>query len=208
MSSTARAVQQSIFADILRWKAAFEPLWKRLKLGGHSTRVPAAMLRLQIKTMCMALLVPCVENEEKFDAYADEFIEITDLAEYVLINSESKRHNFLLDTNVLIPLLVTGHKCRDRTIRRKAIYLMFKYPRREGVWDSVVLGKMAEWVMDLEEQYLEDGRVPGWARIRGVTPHCVESPELVLTCFQRISEYSEEVVTRSRLVTECGSMSM
>jgi hypothetical protein len=155
----------------------------------------------------MALLVPCIEDEAKFDDYVDDFVEITDLAEYVLMNSESSRPSFLLDTNVVIPLLVTGHKCRDRSIRRRAIYMMLKYPRREGVWDSYVCGKLAEWVMDLEEQHLEEGRVPAWARIGGVTAHWEERPEPVLKCVQRISEQSEEVVIRSRLVSECGLMS-
>jgi hypothetical protein len=208
VSSSTMAIQQSISADLLRWKAAFEPLWKKLKFGGHSTRLPAVMLKLQIKTMSLALMVPCVKDETIFDDYKNDFLDITNLAEYVLVNSKSTRHSFVLDTNVVIPLLVTGQKCRDRTIRRRAIHLMLKYPRREGVWDSLLCGKLAEWVMDLEEQYLEEGRVPGWARIRGVICKCEGDQEEAFTCAQRTSEESEEVVTRSRRITECGSMSI
>jgi len=45
---------------------------------------------------------------------------------------------------------------------------LFDYPRREALWDSVVVGKMAEWIMLLEEQGVEGEYVPGDKRCKGV----------------------------------------
>lgn len=202
--SSTMAYQQSLSTDILRWKAAFQPLWKKLKADGHSTRLLAVILNLQVKTMSFALLVPCIKDEATFDDYNKDFLEIIDLAEDVLKNSKSTRHSFLLDTHVVIPLFVTAHKCRDRAIRRNAISLMYQYPRREGVWDSLLCGTLAEWVMELEERHLHEGQVPGWARICGLTARRDGNQEITMTCIQRTSEASEEVVIRRRLIRESG----
>lgn len=47
---------------------------------------------------------------------------------------------------------------------------MLSYPRREGLWDSVVAGNIVQWVLDVEEVYADRalGRIPDWARMNSV----------------------------------------
>ena len=52
------------------------------------------------------------------------------------------------------PLFVVGTKCRDRKLRREAINLLTASPRREGMWDSVLCGRVASWIMGIEEEGL------------------------------------------------------
>ncbi|KAF2116217.1 hypothetical protein BDV96DRAFT_45607 [Lophiotrema nucula] len=59
-------------------------------------------------------------------------------------------------------LFTVATRCRDPYLRRAAIYLMMKFPRREGVWNSVVAGGLAQEAMDIEERLaLEEKQTPG-----------------------------------------------
>jgi hypothetical protein len=64
--------------------------------------------------------------------------------------------SFALDLGIVAPLFVVATKCRDRKIRRDAIRLLLSSPRREGMWDSILSGRVAEWLMVIEE----DGMSP------------------------------------------------
>ncbi|KAE9362718.1 hypothetical protein N431DRAFT_490461, partial [Stipitochalara longipes BDJ] len=200
------AMHSNICDAIFQWNLAFQPLWKKLKSESCPTRLPAIKVNLQTRCLSIALLVSGIEDEGDFDIYTKDFLEITNFVEYVLENTTSTRHNFILESNTVFPLLLTAHKCRDMTIRRRAIALLFKYPAREVVWDGLFCGKLGRWVMELEEQYLDEGHVPGWARIRGVSAIRDGSNNVILRCTQRTSEESEEV-TRSCVIYDCGSLS-
>jgi len=64
--------------------------------------------------------------------------------------------SFALDLGIVAPLFVVATKCRDRKVRRDAIRLLLSSPRREGMWDSILSGRVAEWLMFIEE----DGMSP------------------------------------------------
>lgn len=59
---------------------------------------------------------------------------------------------FSFDLAVVPPLYTTVIKCRDPQIRRSALKLLDRYPRREGVWDSMATAGLGRWVMALEEE--------------------------------------------------------
>ncbi|RFU30706.1 hypothetical protein B7463_g5593, partial [Scytalidium lignicola] len=62
--------------------------------------------------------------------------------------------SFALDLGIVPSLFVVGTKCRDRRLRREAIRLLFASPRREGMWDSILSGRAAQWIMQNEEEQL------------------------------------------------------
>ena len=62
--------------------------------------------------------------------------------------------SFALDLGIVPPLFVVATKCRDRKLRREAIRLLMSSPRREGMWDSILCGKVSEWIMEVEEEGL------------------------------------------------------
>ncbi|KAH7356812.1 hypothetical protein BKA65DRAFT_450661 [Rhexocercosporidium sp. MPI-PUGE-AT-0058] len=209
------AIQQRIMTDVLRWNAAFAPLWRELNLH-HQERNEekgdreeeyflASVSRMHIQILWIGLITICTDNESQFDDYLDHFQEVVDLAEYALSvqNAKSKTPKFTFDSLVVIPLYMVTFKCRDPIVRRKAVRLLLENPRREGVWDSVLGGRMGEWVMCVEEEYVgDDGRVPGWARIHWVAlERDREKRCAMLSCEQRICQFSEEVVTRRKIIT-------
>jgi hypothetical protein len=62
--------------------------------------------------------------------------------------------SFALDLGIVPPLFVVATKCRDRKLRRDAISLLLSSPRREGMWDSILSGRVGQWIMNIEEQGL------------------------------------------------------
>ena len=60
--------------------------------------------------------------------------------------------SFALDLGIVPPLFVAATKCRDRRLRREAMRLLMSSPRREGMWDSILCGKVAAWIMEVEEE--------------------------------------------------------
>ena len=65
--------------------------------------------------------------------------------------------SFALDLGIVPPLFVVATKCRDRKLRREAIRLLLSSPRREGMWDSILCGRVGQWIMKVEEEDL-----PAW----------------------------------------------
>jgi hypothetical protein len=60
--------------------------------------------------------------------------------------------SFALDLGIVPPLFVVATKCRNRKLRRDAIRLLMSSPRREGMWDSILSGRVAKWIMEIEEE--------------------------------------------------------
>lgn len=58
--------------------------------------------------------------------------------------------------NILVPLKFVACRYRHRVLRQKAIKLLLACPRREGLWDGVVIAKMSQWMVELEEEGLGD----------------------------------------------------
>ena len=75
--------------------------------------------------------------------------------------------SFALDLGIVPPLFVVATKCRDRKLRREAIRLLMSSPRREGMWDSILSGRVGSWLMHIEEAGLTpwDGRGAGFGEI-------------------------------------------
>jgi hypothetical protein len=78
--------------------------------------------------------------------------------------------SFALDLGIVPPLFVVATKCRDRKLRRDAIGLLLTSPRREGMWDSILSGRVGQWIMDIEEQSLQPWTGPLNAAAREVVP--------------------------------------
>jgi len=62
--------------------------------------------------------------------------------------------SFTLDLGIVAPLFVVATKCRDRKLRREATRWLLSSPRREGMWDSILCGRVAQWIIEIEEEGL------------------------------------------------------
>ena len=108
-------------------------------------------------------------NYERLLALADEVI--SNIKRETNLNSQPPP-NFCLDMNFVAPLYAVAHKCRDPSVRRHAVALLYALPRQEGIWDSMLAARVAEKLISIEEEGLgpitscED--VPDIARLNNV----------------------------------------
>ncbi|GLA73021.1 hypothetical protein AtubIFM55763_003920 [Aspergillus tubingensis] len=65
-----------------------------------------------------------------------------------------QKMSFHLETITTEPLFLIALRCREPTIRRQAIRLLRQYPRREGICEGMAALKIAERVMEIEEECL------------------------------------------------------
>jgi len=136
-----------------KWKCAFEKLVT--KLGNMSPEAQQGVMLLTIQYKVTNTWAQCcLKDETSFDAYMDEFKNIITLAEK-LFENEKEQGGFSFETGTIPQLYVTIIKCRDPVLRRRALALLMNRPRREGFWDSRTVAKMAQKIIDIEEEGLE-----------------------------------------------------
>jgi hypothetical protein len=97
----------------------------------------------------------------------------------------------------IIPaLFLIATKCRLGNLRHQATSLLLTGQRREGIWDSCVSGRVAEWIVGLEEQAFGLGRgvvgevIPEDMRVWGeVISRDLEARRAGVRCRQNIPGY-------------------
>lgn len=89
---------------------------------------------------------------------------IIDLSENVLQkDSYTPRHGvpdsqklehpiFVLGSTIIEPLFFVATRCREPTLRRRALYLLRLCPRREGICEGMMAAKIVQKVIEVEEQ--------------------------------------------------------
>ncbi|RDW69765.1 hypothetical protein BP6252_08785 [Coleophoma cylindrospora] len=142
-----------------RWRQAYEPLLEsEKKTKGGESFVLAMTLRLH--WLAGYLTVASNASDISLDSgrFAAELEEIVSVSGLLLVEAmkTGKPYNFAFDMQVIVPLTTVGWIYRHRALRRKVITLLQQSPRKEGVWDGVVIAKVLAWLVELEEDGLAD----------------------------------------------------
>lgn len=112
----------------------------------------SAALVLQIRKLIFStslnMISRCnvVDTEVMWDRYNETFRKVVDISEVILERHYSpgikgawiSRPHFTLDMSIIAPLYDISRRCRYPITRRRAISLLYRYPRREGIYDSVL----------------------------------------------------------------------
>lgn len=86
-------------------------------------------------------------------------------------------------------------KCRDRTIRREAVQLLLSKVWREGVWDSILAGRMASAVIEIEEHDVKGDFIPNEKRVKGTKMKFdLQKREGHVTCFVVSGEVEKRTI--------------
>lgn len=73
------------------------------------------------------------------------------IATYLSTTLNTGARSFCLDMGYVIPLFTVASQCPDRSLRREAIRILRFLPRQEGLWDSLLVAKAAERILEIEE---------------------------------------------------------
>lgn len=204
VQSRAFEDQEKIQTLIDGWFRACHKLADTMLLG-HEIRY-LRVLQIQMTTCNIGLVTVIPSGELTHDHHDILYQRVIDLAEEIT-NESSLPHllqttNFSFDTRHILPLWISGLKCRDGSIRRRIIRLLLIRPRREGIWDSTFASQMLIWVMGLEEMHAHQSMVPKWAKVMDFSwDSDMEYRTAVLVCRQRVSEHSKHFVERQESIS-------
>ena len=153
-------------AELTRWLNAFDSLLDRLERESawtHEMQYASKLLRIY-HTMIVAYSSPVfLDSELQCDQHYSQFESMLDLLESLTPDTSStqasarplSKLSFSFEMGVVLPLFVVSFRCRDPQLRRRAIAQLYSVNRREGLWDSRGAAKVAEAIMDMEEDGLE-----------------------------------------------------
>ena len=153
--------------ELARWLRALDCLLEKSRHNGTWTHeLQHAYNLLQVYhgitlTLCQPF---SLDAELSFDQHYLQFNRMLDLLESITSAMSSDQGDksppskllFSFELGVVLPLFIISTKCRDPTLRRRAIALLHSINRREGLWDSQGAAKVAETIMNMEEEGLGD----------------------------------------------------
>lgn len=158
----------TLISHLQQWLEHFEKIVGR---EPYASRSLTLTLRLWHSSAQLQLGTIYEDTEMRFDAFHDTFARIVDYAEAImaLLAEQEERYNFSFDLGISIPLFMVAQRCRDPSIRRRAIALMRTESRQEGAWESVGAADVVERWMLAEEAGIPcvqcAADVPEWKRM-------------------------------------------
>ncbi|PIB01611.1 hypothetical protein CB0940_02251 [Cercospora beticola] len=162
--------QRILLRHLQLWRSRFSAYQARHASGLSSTDFYACnVLEIQrlvadiwVKTTMTPLECAHDEHMPALEAIITLAEQLSTMVDGTKSQRERARYNntFLLDTEIVGPLHWVSIKCRDPTLRRRAINVLRGTDRREGKWDSRMSVAVAERVMAIEEEELLHGDLP------------------------------------------------
>jgi len=141
------------------WYQAFLPIFERTR-GCPGTKDHLGATSLMIRYL-----------PARFKLASDlrDYYRLIELAREIL---EADRRGipgkaiFTFETTVVVGLLIVATSALEIEVRRQAIALLVKYPRREGLVDSMMVVRVATWMMQQEESEVVDGMIPEASKLQ------------------------------------------
>lgn len=164
-------------SQLERWRVMFACLLDQCEGKTEDGEAERTKLLRIAHESAIIMNATCLYAEETiYDSFEVNFRTIVSLAAEVLSSAggiDASKNEFSLDMAVVQPLFLTATKCRSVPIRQQAINLLYMVPGPEGVWDGLIMVKIAERVKQIEEESLhellnDDFRVPEFRRVHSV----------------------------------------
>ncbi|PWY65675.1 hypothetical protein BO94DRAFT_629207 [Aspergillus sclerotioniger CBS 115572] len=154
--------QHQLLQEFATWNRAFNALKSKPRRSAKAD--PRALLLLRMLYLdCWIWVKTCLSRHETvYDSFTSAFAEIVNCAAQIIdIDAVVDRKStkcapdmFTLETSIITGLYYTAIKCRNPIIRREAIRLLDQCTKQEGLWNKRVVAKVAQVIMELEEENL------------------------------------------------------
>ncbi|KAG4420541.1 hypothetical protein IFR04_006361 [Cadophora malorum] len=156
-------------AELQAWRSSISPVIKKsLTSEGSNDRFCAASLELMYLAGYVTTYMMRTYDGKSPDTkiLMPEFEQMLALSEELLKHPNMSQPNatYMFEMHTICPLYAISWYCPQRSLRRKAIALLQSPARREALWDSVMVGKLAEWIMSLEDENYEGEYAPEHVR--------------------------------------------
>ena len=182
-------VHSSLLFSLERWLQSQEK-YEHDNRQNHKRNPKLCSVRLFFR--CAWIWLSCCIDplEMEYDYHTAGFQEIVSLGQILLESSltpsDTTEFDFAYDMEFIGPMYFGASRCRDPQLRRKALSILAKRRRREGLWDSKRCVMIAERIIAIEEAGLCESVVqmlpPARYRIHEATIE-VASPSFSSTFF-------------------------
>jgi hypothetical protein len=170
-----KAEFEEVKRQIPRWLSAFDQLVETSIFDEDNKRA-ASYLRNQLSLATTWINHNVITTELGYDSFLAIYTSVVDVAEKSLGKDYTEDPmTCSIQVHDLSALYLAALKCRNPKVRRKAVDVMKRCPRRQGFWDSKLVIWIVERVIKFEEEGLGDLKdsagdiVPdNWARITQV----------------------------------------
>jgi hypothetical protein len=180
------------FSAFRRWAEVFEPLSRTASC--FPDRIPGVvLLKLYHLSGFLYLASGAGDLEPYYRRYTRELTEIVAIGKRLSLDNISiPSGGFSLDNRVVLPLMCVGMTYKHRALRREVIEIFSRLSRREGMWNTLILAKVMEWMAEIEEEGLGDeDYVPEDKATELVQLEMDEGRESALVVFSQGAEGSE-----------------
>jgi hypothetical protein len=162
---------------IFQWFLAFKPLFEssRERSPASTQYLGANILMINYITIHTAE-AELLDNGERpidsfpIDPFTEYYTQSLDLATTVLEtpgdHCGAGKMLFAFDDDLIRHIFFIAMRSREGDIRRRAMALLFKYPRREAVCNGTVAGVIAAWVIDMEESDAGGIYIPAESKLK------------------------------------------
>ena len=151
------AERERRFEEYAVWSNAFQPLLLQARRANDPDELRrATILRAMFLSAYLSLMVPMLSPLEAYYGQTTKLRELMDLIKSLLATASSNDSGFSMEINFVVPLSRICYRFRHRVLRQEAIRLLLSYPRREGLFDGVLIGRYSQWLAEIEEEGLRD----------------------------------------------------
>lgn len=160
-SEGSKTEEVVVLRKLRQWMKALDGILKRARTyDTHQDYVGATILRIHAVTLEICIRAASFESHEpaSYDIFLPEFCELVALSG-ALIKHPRFIKSFVFNVGFVPSLFVLVTKCRDKMVRQEAIdVLKAAHPRREGVWDCLMVARIGEELIKSEEEEQSSGR--------------------------------------------------
>ncbi|KUL85958.1 hypothetical protein ZTR_06471 [Talaromyces verruculosus] len=157
-----KKVQETLLEQLKHWKVNFDSVSPESKEGLNPIKQCAIIaLLLSYLDSYVLLSTSLSPHETAYDSHSAPFAQIIKLSETFFQQQQQQQqlgpdtlpssNTFSIDMKVIYPLYITALKCRDYTMRHRAVHLL-SMCGREGVWDGRMMASIARSVIACEEE--------------------------------------------------------
>ncbi|KAL5333090.1 hypothetical protein BJX70DRAFT_392452 [Aspergillus crustosus] len=146
--------QDTLQAGLSEWVAAYDNSIDELRVTESSNhRLGLIMLRIYADMFIPLLATSLSIKETAYDAHTPVFESL--IKSYREVLDSHSNPFFTIDIGFFPPVYCTVLKCRDSRIRHEALSLLRRFRHMEGPWTGPILAKVAEYVVNLEEEHFQ-----------------------------------------------------
>ncbi|KAK3673247.1 hypothetical protein LTR78_006792 [Recurvomyces mirabilis] len=148
---TLQAEQNRLETRLRQWRVDHAEMCEFVE-SQRTDAVSSLMLYFHTSHIWLSTRLTLLESS--FDDHTAHFEEVLRHAEIYITSKEDERLTFTFEVGAIPPLYFTATKCRVPSIRRQALRLLARAPRKEAMWGATSTGQIAARLMAIEEEGL------------------------------------------------------